>query len=170
MEYFDNHKDEIEKEYLKEVLDIKDSPEYDVIEKDGEYFKSFEVGEETFEMEITPSDIKPTIYLVSFKLLKSPNKEIPKYTGDIYQHLKNMERYEYDLTNSNNPIRILQIASSILYRFIKIHSPLGVVFGDYNEGTRNKVYHSIAIKVANKSGYILKPQKNPNHFAILKPS
>jgi len=162
---FNKNKNALIKEYLSELLDPEDMPEHD-IEADGkEFHKIIDIEGEKFSVEATPSLALIGFYKFSFKLISSTHKSKPiMISGDEKKYIEDLNDYEYGLTNTGNPIKILKTLQSIMYRFIKTYNPRGISFKDYDEGNRGKVYSYMAKKITSKSGYYL---LSANHYFFI---
>jgi predicted DNA-binding protein YlxM (UPF0122 family) len=160
-------REDLNKQRLAELLDIVDSDGYDVIKKGEEHFKRLKIKDEVFEVNIVPSQNITGYYLFSFKLIKSPYKEKPiMQSNDMQKYLKDLEKYEFGITNSGNPLEILKTMKSVLYRFIKNYNPDGVIIKDFDEGGRNKVYEDMSKDVSKKLGY--KYLHSNHHYVLIK--
>jgi len=146
----------LKREYLKELLDPENSEIYDVEQTGNDEFrKRIQIEGDTFLVELVPSEALIGFYNFSFKRIHSDHIKKPELKDSPKKYIMDLNRYEYGLTNSGNPIKVLKYVQSVLYRFVKTHSPRGVVFKDYDEGRREKVYNYIAKKLSKVSGYFL---------------
>jgi len=166
-EEFKRKKHIIKKQQLIELLDIEDSDKYDVEKSGDDFYKKLQIKSETFEVDIIPSKSFPDFWIFSFKLIYSPYVEKPPKPTDekeLKPYINKLQDYQFGTTNSGNPIEVLKIMKSVLYRFIKTYKISGVMIKDYDEGTRSKIYNYIANDVSKKSGYKL---LNLHHYFIL---
>jgi hypothetical protein len=145
------------KEYLSELLDPEDSPEYDMGDStNNEFTKTIKIDGETFVVNVEPSLVLVGFYKFSFKLVHSQNKSKPTLANnDMKQYIQDLNTYEYGLTNTGNPIKILKTLQSMMFTFIKKNNPRGISFKDFDEGIRGKTYSYMAKKLKSKTGYSL---------------
>lgn len=145
------------KEYLSELLDPEDSPEYDMGDSvDNEFTKTIKIEGETFVVNVELSQVLTGFYKFSFKLVHSQNKSKPTLNNnDMKQYIQDLNTYEYGLTNTGNPIKILKTLQSMMFTFIKKNNPRGISFKDFDEGVRGKTYSYMAKKLKSKTGYSL---------------
>lgn len=163
---FKSKKKELTEQYLKELLDPEDSDQYDIYQPTGKSFeKTIIIGGDIFQVDADLSLAMEGFYKFVFKLIKSNHIVKPKLIGNnTSKYIKDLNQYEYGLTNSGNPIQVLKTLQSIMYRFIKKYSPRGISFKDFDEGKRGKVYGYMAKKISQKSGYFL---LSANHYFFL---
>jgi hypothetical protein len=165
---FESSRKKILKKYLAEILDPEDSEEYDLPKPKGKNpTKIFSVGGDTFEIVAESSQALIGFFKFSFRLIRSDHIPKPEMTGkDTQKYIQDLDQYEYGVTNTGNPIKVLKIIQSFMYRFIKKYSPRGISFKDYDEGRRSSVYGYMAKKVSDKSEYFL--LKTNNYFFLFK--
>lgn len=151
--------------YLAELFDIKTGPEYSIRKAGESYFGVFDLFEEQYRVTISPSK-EEGFYYVNLELLNSP--DIPRI-----EDFPNVHDFEVaffvsrtKLTNRNHPLRVLSTAISFVYDFMVKVKPRGVVFSDIDQGKRKILYSELAKRLANKTGYVVLPHKDPNIYVI----
>lgn len=154
---YEEIQEQVENDYYVEILDPEENDKYDFDSPDVSHFrKTITIGDDTFDIEITSSKTLSGFYNFVFIRTHSQFVKRPKLDGgDPKKYSQELNDFEYGLTNSYKPIEVLKYIQSVLYTFIKRHSPRGIKFKDYDEGRREKVYDYIAKKISEKSGYFL---------------
>lgn len=165
-DYFNEHKKIILKEYLSELLDPKNDDEYDIFKNsDHVSRKQMDIGGNLFEIECDISHWLKGFFRFSFKLVSSPHIVKPTLIGnDTKTFSKQLQDFEYGLTNAHNSIRVLKTLQSIMLTFILRNNPRGISFKDFDEGRRGKVYSYMAKKLCKATGYFL---LEANHYFFL---
>jgi len=166
--YFVDNKKDIMKKYFSELLDPEDSDEHNIFKLDKNTLrKNINIDGDIFEVECDISRVLVGFYRFSFKRISSQYIKKPLLIGnDTKTFSKELDEFEYGLTNSNSPIRVLKKLQSIMLTFINRHSPRGISFKDYDEGRRSKVYSYMAKKLCKISNYYLLEANN--HFFLFK--
>ena len=162
-EFFRENKKIILKEYLSELLDPIDSDEHDIFHSQNNDRKFINIRDDIFEVEIDPSRVLIGFSRFSFKRVKSGYMDKPKFL-DNKDFSKELEKFEYGLSNSAGAIKVLKTLQSIMLTFIKRNNPRGISFKDYDEGLREKTYSYMAKKLCKASGYFL---LEANHYFFL---
>lgn len=138
--------------------------------KQGKNFTtSFQVGNETFIAEFVPSLTRLNSYKVSFSVSNTPKKLQPNPSDfqDPEKYSDARQDFLYGVTNSHNAINVLKMMINIMVEFIKTHQPDGLIYKDFDEGARMKVYAHMGEKVADKVGF--KALAKNNHVFIMRP-
>ena len=158
---YEKIREDVERQYYTEILEPADGDEYVITPSESGFHKTIKIEGDTFDVGISPSGVMAGIYNFSFIRTKSEFVKRPELIGgDTKKYSQELNDFEYGVTNSHRPLKVLKYMQSILYTFIKRYSPRGIKFMDYDEGRREKVYDYIAKKIAAKSNYFLFEHNN----------